>query len=249
MDKKKKLCIIILCAAAVFGAVLLQAYFSSPQNMLKEIEKGNIRHVKDKDDTRKIAATLVSDPDNKWLKWIYKDLNGDGEEDLIELISRDDVAAIFTVADKEVDIVLYDMVDADYYYRLCDRGLMYGEHEHWLFKYESYVLFSYDENWNKIFLGGLELCYYDELDETGEYNREELVESINKSLTNKINRQLDTGEDELYCLEFEMRDGEREYTEITQEEWKRKFSDLFGQDYEEEFEGVIFSYYRRDHEK
>lgn len=205
---------------------------------LKEIEGGNYTYIED-EYVRKHLEILFPQGGNirdSDYEWVYKDINGDGEEELIlqeknlymEPSGNSLIIDIFTVKNKDVVHVFSDYMDAAYYCQLCDNGLLYYEQYYGRYDYEQYILFRYDEEWNEIFVDGLALYYLLEPDE----GEEEYT----------IYEDLYMKKEQLYFWEFQMKDEKKDYERLTQEEWTNKFYDLFGR----ECKGEIFKYYLRD---
>ncbi len=117
-------------------------------------------------------------------------------------------------------------MDAGCYYQLCDDGLLHYDQYYGIYEYEKYELYHYDENWNEIFVEGLELYYLFESEEGQEQKK-------------YLNEELHMEEAGLYFWKVEKQGEERKYTKLTQEEWTEKFYDLFGR----ECEGEIFKYF------
>lgn len=185
---------------------------------LKAIEKGNYSYI-----NNEITQEVLEKRDSTDFTWIYRDINGDGEEDLIV---QDDYAAnsilfIFSMEDDKVVTEFADINDMGCYTQLCDNGLLYYDQYYGVYAYEQYILYRYDEEWNEIFVDGLELYYIDKPDE---------------GVRSKGNGALNMEEVGLYFWNFKMCNGERVYTKLTQEEWINKFNDLFGKEYE----GILF---------
>lgn len=196
-------------------------FYFKDVNELEAIEKGDYSHL----DSERTQEALEK-RDCRGFTWIYRDINGDGEE---ELIVQDDSAAnsilfILSMENDEVVTVFSDLTDMGCYTQLCDNGLLYYDRYYGVYDYELYILYYYDKEWNMKFVEGLELYY---------------IEKPEEGVKSKGSGKLNMGETGLYFWNFKIHDGERVYTKLTQEEWIEKFQDLFGK----ECEGYIFERY------
>lgn len=208
------------------------------QDMLKAVEDGDFSYIELESVRDSLEAMFHGAPNNPYLfgpedmSWIYRDLNGDEEEDLI-LKRRGlggSIVGVFTVDGKEVRAVIWDEMDIDYYSRLCGDCLIYRSGYNGLYNCEELIFYRYDEDWNRIFVDGLAMYYLYESDE-----REEVVLSDEISLT----------KDGLYCLEFLVKDEwgvEKEYREISEAEWLERYYGYTG----EQYEGIPYYYYLQD---
>lgn len=211
------------------------------QDMLKAVEDGDFSYIELESVRDSLEAMFHGAPNNPYLfgpedmSWIYRDLNGDEEEDLI-LKRRGlggSIVGVFTVDGKEVRAVIWDEMDIDYYSRLCGDCLIYRSGYNGLYNCEELIFYRYDEDWNRIFVDGLAMYYLYESDE-----REEVVLSDEISLT----------KDGLYCLEFLVKDEwgvEKEYREISEAEWLERYRGYTGEEYGAE----PYYYYLLDQEK
>lgn len=190
----------------------------SGKNKLNAIEKGDYSYI-ESDWTREVFEKR--NPAD--FTWIYRDINGDGTE---ELIVQDDYAAssilfILSIEGNKVVTRFADLNDMGSYTQLCDNGLLYCDRYYGVYDYEQYILYRCDKDWYEIFVDGLELYYIDKPEE---------------GVRSKGNGELDMKEAGFYFWNFQICDGERVYTKLTQEEWNKKFKDLSGKEYE----GIIF---------
>ncbi len=236
----KKITYIVLSIVSIAMVLALFKSFMDLEDVdkLKEIENGNYSYI-DNEHVRKHLEILLpkgADIRDSDYEWVYKDINGDGKEDLIlqekncnmEPPGNTLILDIFTIKEGDVVHVFADYMDAAYYCQLCDDGLLYYEQYYGRYDYEQYILFRYDKDWNGIFVDGLALYYLLESDE----GEEEYT----------IYEDLDMEKEQLYFWEFQMQDGKKEYTGLTKEEWANKFYELFGR----ECKGEIFKYYLQD---
>lgn len=229
----KKLGYIVLCMSfiVVIWNIAMSFTHSKNVNKLKEIEEGNYSYIGDEYTQEHLKRIFSEGPGNSnyIYEWVYKDINADGEEDLIlqekyVYAETPRIVDVFSIKDQDVVHVLCDYMDADYEYQLCDGGLLYYEQFYGKYDYEQYILYHYDKEWNEIFVDGLELYYLYELEE----GQEEY--SIG---------QLDMDKERLYFWEFKIQDEKKEYTKLTEAKWKEKFHDLFGR----ECRGEMFKYF------
>lgn len=207
-------------------------------DMLKAVEGGDFSYIEFELARESLEGMFQGDPNNPFLfgpegmTWIYRDLNGDGEEDLI-LKSRGlggSIVGAFTVEGEEVRTVIWDEMDIDYYSRLWDDCLMYRSGYNGLYNCEELIFYRYDEDWNRIFLDGLAMYY--------------LYESEERDAV-ALNDEMSLTEDGLYCLEFTVKDErgiEKEYREISEAEWLERYHGYTG----EEYEGIPYYYYLRN---
>ena len=240
---KRKTIYIVLSVVFIAMILILSKSFMDLEDVdkLKEIEKGNYSYIDD-EYLRKhleiISSKMAYVRDGDF-EWVYRDVNGDGVEDLILLEKYTNmeppgnalILDIITIKDGEVVHVFADHMDIAYYCQLCDDGLLYYEQYYGRYDYEQYILFRYDKDWNGIFVDGLTLYYLLELGE----GEEEFYKG-------RISEDLDMEKEQLYFWEFQMQGEEKEYTELTREEWINKFYELFGR----ECKGEIFKYYLED---
>lgn len=242
MDKKR------IASAAIVATftVLLAGAASFPatgkgQDMLKAMEKGEFGSVEFEYVRDSLEHMFHGDPYNPFLfgpegmAWRYEDLNGDGEEDLI-LESGNlggSIVGVFTVDGESVRTILWDEMDIDYYSRLWKDYLMYRSGYNGVYVCEELIFYRFDEAWDKVFVDGLAMYYLYESEE-----RDTVALSDEMSLT----------EDGLYCLEFSVEDEwgiEKDYREITKEEWLTRYRGYTG----EAYEGNPYDYYLSDQER
>lgn len=222
MKSGKESIVLLTIIMAIIGIVLF--LHVEGVDKLEEVEKGNYNYV-----SSERTQEVLEKRDSKDLTWIYRDINGDGEE---ELIVQDNYAAnsilfILSIENDEVVTVFSDLNDMGCYTQLCDNGLLYYDQYYGVYDYEQYILYRYDKEWNEKFVEGLELYYIDKPEE---------------GVKSKGNGELNMEEAGLYFWNFKIYDGERVYTKLTQEEWIERFYDLFGK----ECEGYIFERYLQD---
>lgn len=210
------------------------------QEMLKAVENGDFSYIKFELARDSLESMFHGAPNNPFLfgpegmTWIYRDLNGDGEEDII-LESGNlggSIVGAFTVDGEEVRTVIWDEMDIDYYSRLWEDCLMYRSGYNGVYNCEE-LIYQYGGAWDKVFVDGLAMYYLYESEERGA-----VVLSDEMSLT----------EDGLYCLEFTVKDEwgmEKEYGEISEEEWFARYRGYTG----EEYDGPPYEYYLWDLEK
>ncbi|MDE6949353.1 MAG: hypothetical protein K2P64_00285 [Lachnospiraceae bacterium] len=220
MKTGKTYMVLFTISIAAILSIAVFFYFKDV-NELEAIEKGDYSHL----DSERTQEALEK-RDCRDFTWIYRDINGDGEE---ELIVQDDSAAnsilfILSMENDEVVTVFSDLTDMGCYTQLCDNGLLYYDRYYGVYDYELYILYYYDKEWNMKFVEGLELYY---------------IEKPEEGVKSKGSGKLNMGETGLYFWNFKIHDGERVYTKLTQEEWIEKFQDLFGK----ECEGYIFERY------
>ena len=208
------------------------------QDMLKAVEDGDFSYIEFELARDSLESMFHGNPNNPFLfgpegmTWIYRDLNGDGEEELI-LKSRNlggSIVGAFTVDGEGVRTVIWDEMDIDYYSRLWDDCLMYRSGYNGLYNCEELIFYRYDEDWNRIFVDGLAMYYLYESDERD---------------TVALNDEMSLTEDGLYCLEFTVKDEwgmEKEYREISEAEWLERYHGYTG----EEYEAAPYYYYLRD---
>lgn len=229
--KKKKIFNTILFIMFVVIVYNMVAFIFSHERVskLNEIERGEYSCIDDESMQERLSRTLSGNTDH--MSWIYKDINDDGKDELIlqEFSDTDRIVGIFAEKESNVVTVLWDNVDAGSYYQLCEKGLLHFNKYYGTYEFEQYILYDYDKEWNEIFVEGLELYYLWEQEEEEErYVKEHLGEQLK-----------DMEKEKVYFWKFKMRDERKEYTELTEEEWKEKFHDLF----ERECEGEIFEYF------
>lgn len=219
---KKNFYITILFAITVTMGlgVIVRIFSVTGQEKLKAIENGNYRYIDDKRKREQLSKMFSINADN--LSWIYKDLNNDGEEELIlqAFSDTDKIVGVFTLESHNVVTVLWDDIDVCIYYQVCEKGLLHYTQYYGTYDFEQYELRSYDEEWNEIYVDGLEWYY---LLEEEEEVREHLGEHLENMEIGKV-----------YFWEFNRRGDEKAYTKLTQEEWKNKFYTLFGKNCESE---------------
>lgn len=196
-------------------------------NKLKKIERGEYRYIDNEKRQEQIARTFSRQADR--MSWVFKDINHDGNEELIlqEFSDTDRIVGIFAMKGSDVITVLWDDIDAGSYFQLCERGLLHFNKYYGTYEFEQYILYDYDEEWNEIFVEGLELYYLFEEDE-----------EVERTVEEHLGEQLKMEKEKVYFWEFQMWNEEKKYTKLTQEEWNEKFYDLFGK----ECEGYIFEY-------
>lgn len=211
------------------------------QDMLKAVENGDFSDIEFELVRDSLESMFHGAPNNPFLfgpegmAWIYRDLNGDGKEDLI-LESGNlggSIVGAFTVDGNEVRTVIWDEMDIDYYSRMWDDCLMYRSGYNGLYHCEELIFYRYDEEWNEVFVDGLAMYYLYESEE-----RDTVVLNDEMSLT----------EDGLYCLEFSVKDEwgiEKEYREISEAEWLERYHGYTGEDYGAE----PYYYYLMNQEK
>lgn len=202
-------CVIIVC-------IITFLCFKKTQNRLKEIEKGNYSCINDNRIQRQLSGFFSSS--FYTVKWVYEDINKDGIKDLILEDITDTVTkiiGIFTIENQDVTIVLWDDVDVTSYYEMCSKGILCYAQYYGTYDNERYELYSYDNAWNKILIKGLEL--YD-------------IEDI--SLVQQLDESLKLDKEGVHYLEFIIQDGKKKYIRLTEEEWLKEFSALFGKMYD-----------------
>lgn len=202
-------CVIIVC-------IITFLCFTKPQNRLKEIEKGNYSCINDNRIQRQLSGYFSSS--FYTVKWVYEDINKDGIEDLILEDITDTVTkiiGIFTIENQDVTIVLWDDVDVTSYYEMCSKGILCYAQYYGTYDNERYELYSYDNAWNKILIKGLELYDIEDISS---------VQQLDESL--KLDRE------GVHYLEFIIQDEKKKYIRLTEEEWLKEFSALFGKMYD-----------------
>ena len=185
-------------------------------NKLKKIERGEYRYIDNEKRQEQIARTFSRQADR--MSWVFKDINHDGNEELIlqEFSDTDRIVGIFAMKGSDVITVLWDDIDAGSYFQLCERGLLHFNKYYGTYEFEQYILYDYDEEWNEIFVEGLELYYLFEEDE-----------EVERTVEEHLGEQLKMEKEKVYFWEFQMWNEEKKYTKLTQEEWNEKFYDLF----------------------
>ncbi len=189
-------------------------FFAKPCRQLQEIENGNYSGLEER--IQQQLQNRFSSPGSD-LKWIYEDINQDGMDDLILYEIRGErqpIVGIFTIRDQDVIAVLWDVIDVTTYYERCENGLLFYDQYYGEYAGEWYELYQYDNEWNIQLIKGLEI--YD-------------VEDITAV------QQSDVPDREgMHYRKFDVRDGQKEYEELSEEEWLKEFSVLFGTKYKGE---------------
>lgn len=212
--KIKKVYTFLLATSVVVILSIVVFFHFFGMNKLEAIEAGNYSYINDQ-----MAQEVLEKRDSNNFTWIYRDINGDGEEELIvqDNYATGSILFIFSMEKNKVVTVYTDLNDMGCFTQLCDNGLLYYDQYYGVYDYEQYILYRYDQDWNEIFIDGLELYYIDKPEE---------------GVKSKGNGTLDMQEAGLYFWNFKICNGERVYTELTQEEWNNKFNELFGKEYE-----------------
>lgn len=205
--------VFVVCVVSV--CIICFLCFTKPQDKLKKIEEGDYSYINDNKIQQQISKCFSSSFSN--VRWVYEDINKDGIQDLIleEVTSKTaKIIGIFTIENHDVTIVLWDDADMTSYYERCDSGVLWYTQYYGIYGNERYELYRYDNDWNKIFIKGLEL-----------YDIEDMstVQYLDDSL--KLNRE------GVHYLEFFIQDEKKQYMELTEKEWLEEFSVLFGKIY------------------
>ncbi len=185
--------------------VLILLVWGNKKDKLEEMMEGNFGHISDEGIKQQLEHIFASFPDD--MIWIYRDINGDGKEDLLlredaRSMGKERIVGIFTIEKRDVVTILWDVVDMACFYELCDEGVLYYEQYYGVHDKERYLLYRFDESWDKIFVAGLEVICVEDITEM-----------------------------EISCQKLSMSDGVIQGKKITMDEWLEEYQVLFGKEY------------------